>query len=190
MLNANPPVSHSVISLPTLSLTASHIFFISLWFSLSFGFGAVRTHAHLLLPLSFLNSMDSSCSSTSSSSSSPKPNHHATSSTDTVPDADTPSSSSYSSSSSAVDRALQLVQSDDLDSKLQGAREIRRLTKTSQKCRRLLSDSVPALVSMLQLHDSPDANESALLALLNLAVKDETYAMLYSFANLSFSFFL
>ncbi|KAL5570797.1 hypothetical protein UlMin_023625 [Ulmus minor] len=74
---------------------------------------------------------------------------------------------------SAVRRALHLVQSDDLDSKLQGAREIRRLTKTSHRCRRLLSDSVSPLISMLRVDDSSDCNESALLALLNLAVRDE-----------------
>ncbi|XP_068335533.1 U-box domain-containing protein 4-like [Pyrus communis] len=84
------------------------------------------------------------------------------------------SPSSTFSSSSAVHRALQLIQSDDQDSKLQGAQEIRRLTKTSQRCRRQLSDSVGPLVSMLRVCDSPESHESALLALLNLAVKDET----------------
>lgn len=79
-----------------------------------------------------------------------------------------------SPSSSAVRRALELIQSDDHDFKLQGAQEIRRLTKTSQRCRRQLSDSVGPLVSMLRVHDSPDSHETALLALLNLAVKDET----------------
>ncbi|KAK9272545.1 hypothetical protein L1049_002918 [Liquidambar formosana] len=82
------------------------------------------------------------------------------------------SSSSSSSSSSAVHQALQLIQSDDLDLKLQAAREIRRLTKTSQRCRRQLAGAIKPLVSMLRL-DSLDCNEAALLALLNLAVKDE-----------------
>ena len=87
------------------------------------------------------------------------------------------SSSSSSSSSSAVQRALLLIQSDDSDSKLQAAREIRRLTKTSQRCRRQLSEAVKPLVSMLRVRvDSPESqpqHEAALLALLNLAVKDE-----------------
>ncbi|CAN0896675.1 U-box domain-containing protein 4 [Linum grandiflorum] len=83
-------------------------------------------------------------------------------------------SSSSSSSSAAVYRALHLIQSDNLNSKLEAAREIRRLTKTSQRCRRQLSDAVPALVSMLRVREySVDCYESALLALLNLAVKDE-----------------
>ncbi|XP_062004534.1 U-box domain-containing protein 2 [Rosa rugosa] len=76
--------------------------------------------------------------------------------------------------SPSVRRALELIQSDDHAFKLQGAQEIRRLTKTSQRCRRQLSDSVGPLVSMLRVHDSPDFHESALLALLNLAVKDDT----------------
>lgn len=82
-----------------------------------------------------------------------------------------------SSSSSAVQRALLLIQSDDPDNKLQAAREIRRLTKTSQRCRRQLSEAVNPLVSMLRVRaDSPESypqHEAALLALLNLAVKDE-----------------
>ncbi|PRQ45625.1 putative aminoacyltransferase, E1 ubiquitin-activating enzyme [Rosa chinensis] len=78
------------------------------------------------------------------------------------------------SPSPSVRRALELIQSDDHALKLEGAQEIRRLTKTSQRCRRQLSDSVGPLVSMLRLHGSPDFHESALLALLNLAVKDDT----------------
>ncbi|KAH9739084.1 hypothetical protein WN944_005163 [Citrus x changshan-huyou] len=101
------------------------------------------------------------------------------SSSDTNPDtprACSPSSSSSfssssSSASSAVHRALHLIQSDDPDLKLEAAREIRRLTKTSQRCRRQLAQAVQPLVLMLR---SPDSDhESALLALLNLAVKDE-----------------
>ncbi|KAK4277971.1 hypothetical protein QN277_015884 [Acacia crassicarpa] len=72
----------------------------------------------------------------------------------------------------AVRRALQLLQSDDQDFKLQAARDIRRLTKTSQRCRRQLSQAVGPLVSMLRF-DSSESHEPALLALLNLAVKDE-----------------
>ncbi|KAK9989750.1 hypothetical protein SO802_029989 [Lithocarpus litseifolius] len=80
--------------------------------------------------------------------------------------------SSSSASFSSVQRALLLIQSDDSDSKLQAACEIRRLTKTSQRCRRQLSEAVKPLVSMLRV-DSPELHEAALLALLNLAVKDE-----------------
>ncbi|KAJ7960111.1 U-box domain-containing protein [Quillaja saponaria] len=74
--------------------------------------------------------------------------------------------------SSSVRQALHLIQSDDPDLKLQAAGEIRRLTKTSQSCRRQLSHAVGSLVSMLRI-DSPEFHEAALLALLNLAVKDE-----------------
>ncbi|KAM6579065.1 hypothetical protein CsatB_030902 [Cannabis sativa] len=86
---------------------------------------------------------------------------------------DTNSKPQTTSPSSSVRRALLLVQSDEVESKLQGAREIRRLTKTSQRCRRLLSDSVLPLINMLRVRDSPELNESALLAILNLAVRDE-----------------
>ncbi|XP_047153507.1 U-box domain-containing protein 4-like [Vigna umbellata] len=72
----------------------------------------------------------------------------------------------------AVRRALQLINSGEPHLCLQAAREIRRLTKTSQRCRRQLSQAVGPLVSMLRV-DSPESHESALLALLNLAVKDE-----------------
>ncbi|KAK4849048.1 hypothetical protein QYF36_020226 [Acer negundo] len=86
---------------------------------------------------------------------------------------DSPRAPSPSSSSSAVNRALQLLHSDDPDSKLEAAREIRRLTKTSQRCRRHLSAAVQPLVRMLRPESSEAHHESALLALLNLAVKDE-----------------
>ncbi|GAB4827973.1 hypothetical protein Ancab_034858 [Ancistrocladus abbreviatus] len=72
----------------------------------------------------------------------------------------------------SVQQALDLIQSHDVDSKIRAAQEIRRLTKTSQRCRRQLSPSIDPLVSMLRV-DSVHCNESALLALLNLAVKDE-----------------
>lgn len=88
------------------------------------------------------------------------------------------------SASSAVLRALHLVQSDEFDSKLQAARDIRRLTKTSRRCRCQLAEAVGPLVSMLQA-DSLELNEAALLALLNLAVKDETY---FPYLMLLFSF--
>ncbi|MED6207286.1 hypothetical protein PIB30_034386 [Stylosanthes scabra] len=100
-----------------------------------------------------------------------------------------PSSPSYSSSSEghsadatfdadeprtplAVRRALQLLYSGDPELRVQAARDIRRLTKTSHRCRRQLSEAVGPLVSMLRV-DSPESHEPALLALLNLAVKDE-----------------
>ncbi|GMH30618.1 hypothetical protein Nepgr_032461 [Nepenthes gracilis] len=72
----------------------------------------------------------------------------------------------------SVQQALDFIQSDDPVSKIRAAQEIRRLTKTSQRCRRQLSPSIPPLVSMLKV-DSAESKESALLALLNLAVKDE-----------------
>ncbi|XP_010549756.1 PREDICTED: U-box domain-containing protein 17-like [Tarenaya hassleriana] len=78
-----------------------------------------------------------------------------------------------SSSSAAVQRALGLIRSDDPDSRLVAAREIRRLTKTSQRCRRHLSQAVEPLVSMLRVDSLESHHEAALLALLNLAVKDE-----------------
>ncbi|PSR87854.1 U-box domain-containing protein [Actinidia chinensis var. chinensis] len=74
---------------------------------------------------------------------------------------------------SAVQRTLGLIQSDDLYSKVEAAKEIRRLTKTSKRCRRQFSVAVAPLVDML-LSGSAEANEAALLALLNLAVKDES----------------
>ncbi|KAG2710780.1 hypothetical protein I3760_04G044900 [Carya illinoinensis] len=91
--------------------------------------------------------------------------------TDASPDADN-TVMPGTSLSPAVHRALHLIQSDDLDAKVQAARDIRRLTKTSQRCRRHLSPAVKPLVSMLGA-DSTDSREAALLALLNLAVKDE-----------------
>uniref|UniRef100_A0A5B7B798 Putative U-box domain-containing protein 4 isoform X2 n=1 Tax=Davidia involucrata TaxID=16924 RepID=A0A5B7B798_DAVIN len=88
-------------------------------------------------------------------------------STGTNSDADTPRTPS------TVHQTLQLIQSDDPNSKIQAAREIRRLAKTSQRCRRHFSTAVKPLVDMLR-SDSVESNEAALLALLNLAVKDET----------------
>ena len=87
----------------------------------------------------------------------------------------------------AVRRALQLLNSDDPDLKLQAARDIRRLTKTSQRCRRHLSEAVGPLVYMLQV-DSAESQEAALLALLNLAVKDEKYEKFLVFINRVFFF--
>ncbi|XP_051117897.1 U-box domain-containing protein 3 [Andrographis paniculata] len=75
--------------------------------------------------------------------------------------------------SSTVDETMLLLRSDDLDSRLQAAKNIRRLTKTSQRYRRHFCGAVEPLAEML-LCDSAEANEAALAALLNLAVKDET----------------
>ncbi|GER48083.1 ARM repeat superfamily protein, partial [Striga asiatica] len=74
---------------------------------------------------------------------------------------------------SAVNQALLLLQSDELSMRVEAAKEIRRLTKTSPRYRRQLSAAVGPLVGMLRCCDSADANEAALAALLNLAVKDE-----------------
>ncbi|KAL2241445.1 U-box domain-containing protein 4-like [Sesamum indicum] len=88
-----------------------------------------------------------------------------------APEADTDASSS--SSSSLVTHTLALLRSDDLSLRVQAAKEIRRLTKTSQRYRRYFSAAVGPLVDMLS-YQSAEANEAALAALLNLAVKDET----------------
>ncbi|XP_020222904.1 U-box domain-containing protein 3 [Cajanus cajan] len=72
----------------------------------------------------------------------------------------------------AVRRALELLNQNDPVLRVEAARDIRRLTKTSHRCRRHLRHAVPPLVSMLRV-DSPEFHEPALLALLNLAVKDE-----------------
>jgi hypothetical protein len=52
------------------------------------------------------------------------------------------------------------------------AREVRRLTRASARHRRKLVAAVEPLVAMLRA-GKPGAGEAALLALLNLAVKDE-----------------
>ncbi|CAA0817256.1 ARM repeat superfamily protein [Striga hermonthica] len=74
---------------------------------------------------------------------------------------------------SAVNQALLMLQSDELSMRVEAAKDIRRLTKTSPRYRRHLSAAVSPLVGMLRRSDSADANEAALAALLNLAVKDE-----------------
>ncbi|KAJ4961919.1 hypothetical protein NE237_021829 [Protea cynaroides] len=71
-----------------------------------------------------------------------------------------------------VQQTIEFIQSEDSNSKIQAAREIRRLTKTSQKHRRYFSGAIEPLVAMLR-SDSSDCYEAALFALLNLAVKDE-----------------
>lgn len=87
-------------------------------------------------------------------------------------DSETVNSSLSSSSSSPANQLLFLLQSNDPELRLQAAKEIRRLTKTSQRCRRVLSGAVEPLVDMLSC-DSAESKEAALAALLNLAVKDE-----------------
>lgn len=89
-------------------------------------------------------------------------------------DGDTPRTTprTTTSSSSVVNQMLQLICSDDSGSKIHAAMEIRRLTKTSQRYRRHFSGAVGPLVDMLR-SGSVESNEAALLALLNLAVKDE-----------------
>ncbi|CAJ1970831.1 unnamed protein product [Sphenostylis stenocarpa] len=72
----------------------------------------------------------------------------------------------------AVRRALEMLQINDPVLRVQAAREIRRLTKTSHRCRRHLRQAIAPLVSMLRVN-SPEFHEPALLALLNLAVQDE-----------------
>lgn len=75
--------------------------------------------------------------------------------------------------SPTVEQVLELVGSDDADSRIMAAREIRRLTKTSPLFRRHLAAAIRPLVAML-CSSSYYCHESALLALLNLAVKDES----------------
>ncbi|KAL6573137.1 hypothetical protein OROHE_002613 [Orobanche hederae] len=87
-------------------------------------------------------------------------------------DTDAPPTSCPSCSLSAVNRKLLFLQSEDLNLRVEAAKEIRRLTKTSQRYRRHLSATVVPLVDMLSCQ-SAYANEAALAALLNLAVKDE-----------------
>ncbi|KAL5726703.1 hypothetical protein ACHQM5_009721 [Ranunculus cassubicifolius] len=74
--------------------------------------------------------------------------------------------------SSIVEQTIQQLKSDDPYLKISAAKEIRRLTKTSLKYRRQFSSTIEYLVSMLK-SDVPEFNEFGLLALLNLAVKDE-----------------
>lgn len=72
----------------------------------------------------------------------------------------------------AVAELLERVRSVDAERRIEAAREIRWLTKTSSKNRRQLSGAVDPLVSMLR-SESPEGTQAAILALLNLAVKDE-----------------
>ncbi|XP_038990315.1 U-box domain-containing protein 4-like [Phoenix dactylifera] len=72
----------------------------------------------------------------------------------------------------AAQGIMERIRSEDVECRIQAAREIRRLTKTSSKHRRQLSGAVEPLISMLMSGD-PESGETAILALLNLAVKDE-----------------
>ena len=70
------------------------------------------------------------------------------------------------------------------------AREVRRLTRASARHRRKLAAAVEPLVAMLRAA-APGAGEAALLALLNLAVRDERCvraicAILFFFSLFSF----
>ncbi|RRT70554.1 hypothetical protein B296_00015003 [Ensete ventricosum] len=71
-----------------------------------------------------------------------------------------------------VQGIMERIGSEDEDDRIQAAREIRRMTKTSAKHRRYLSESIEPLVSMLR-YGSPECGEAAMLGLLNLAVRDE-----------------
>ncbi|KAL0395886.1 UNVERIFIED_CONTAM: hypothetical protein Scaly_0037000 [Sesamum calycinum] len=84
----------------------------------------------------------------------------------------TPRASSPSATST-VAQTLMLLESDDPNLRVQAAKDIRRLTKTSQRYRRHFSGAVGPLVDMLHC-GCADANEAALAAILNLAVKDDT----------------
>jgi len=73
--------------------------------------------------------------------------------------------------------------------KIQAAKDIRRLTKTSHRCRRQLQPAITPLVSMLRV-DWPESHEPALLALLNLAVQDEKYVCYLNSISYFFHHFL
>ncbi|XP_020099125.1 U-box domain-containing protein 4-like [Ananas comosus] len=75
-------------------------------------------------------------------------------------------------SSASLGEIMERIRSDDREGRIEAAREIRRLTKTSSRHRRWLSGAVPPLVAMLR-SGSEESAEAAILALLNLGVKDE-----------------
>ncbi|PKA49273.1 U-box domain-containing protein 4 [Apostasia shenzhenica] len=72
----------------------------------------------------------------------------------------------------ALEAILERLRSRDVERMIEAAREIRRLTKTSSRHRRLLSGAIDPLVVMLQ-KEKLECREAAILALINLAVKDE-----------------
>lgn len=88
----------------------------------------------------------------------------------------------------SVRRALELLHLDNQDMKIQAAKDIRRLTKTSHRCRRQLQQAITPLVSMLRV-DLPESHEPALLALLNLAVQDEKYVYILELVSCFFIIF-
>ncbi|KAJ6803345.1 U-box domain-containing protein 4 isoform X1 [Iris pallida] len=76
-----------------------------------------------------------------------------------------------------MDLILERIRSGGPDSRAEAAAEIRRLTRTSSENRRALSGAIEPLVAMLRADSGPECNEAAILALLNLAVKDERNKM-------------
>lgn len=72
---------------------------------------------------------------------------------------------------------MERIRSGVPDSRAEAAAEIRRLTRTSSENRRGLSSAIEPLVSMLRADSGSECNETAILALLNLAVKDERNKM-------------
>ncbi|KAJ0985721.1 hypothetical protein J5N97_004077 [Dioscorea zingiberensis] len=82
------------------------------------------------------------------------------------------SSDSSAARAAALQAIMEGISSGDENLRIEAAREIRRLTKTSTKHRRQLSGAIEPLVSMLR-DGGRECGEAAILALLNLAVKDE-----------------
>ncbi|XP_010924704.1 U-box domain-containing protein 17 [Elaeis guineensis] len=72
----------------------------------------------------------------------------------------------------ASEGIMDRIQSKDEECRIEAAKEIRLLTKTSSKHRRQLEGAIVPLVSMIRSSNHETA-EAAMLALLNLAVKDE-----------------
>ncbi|KAG0491477.1 hypothetical protein HPP92_004875 [Vanilla planifolia] len=72
----------------------------------------------------------------------------------------------------ALESIVMGVRSEDWEMRVDAAREIRRLTKTSSRHRLQLAGAIEPLVKMLR-EDKKECGEAAILALLNLAVKDE-----------------
>ena len=103
---------------------------------------------------------------------------------DEEPSTPSPSSSSSSLSSAGnlkkqtlIEELARSLASDDgssFESKIQAARDIRKLAKRSVTARSMLAQAgvIQPLISMLVSSDA-EAREAALLALLNLAVRNE-----------------
>ncbi|XP_020572554.1 U-box domain-containing protein 4-like [Phalaenopsis equestris] len=75
-------------------------------------------------------------------------------------------------SGEALQAIVSRVRGEDRETRMDAAREIRQLTKTSARHRRHLAGAIEPLVAMLR-DENLDCVEVAILALLNLAVKDE-----------------